>query len=92
MCPLPREARKLLGVPLLATQTIYQYFEALNWGERLKKWRQIMVGGGGGGGGGGSGMEQNLFIRISHLIELMVVVRFGPDTRSGLCDNWSVGL
>ena len=44
------------------------------------------------GGGGGSGMEQNLFIRISHLIELMVVVRFGPDTRSGLCDNWSVGL
>ena len=23
-----------------------------NWGERLKKWRQIMVGGGGGGGGG----------------------------------------
>ena len=71
MCPLPREARKLLGVPLLATQTIYQYFEALNWGER---------------------QEQNLFIRISHLIELMVVVRFGPDTRSGLCDNWSVGL
>ena len=53
-----------------------------------------MVGGGGGGGGErGSGMEQNLFIRISHLIELMVVdVRFGPDTRSGLCDNWSVGL
>ena len=35
-----------------------------------------MVGGwgGGGGGGGGSGMEQNVFIRISHLIELMVVV------------------
>ena len=57
-----------------------------------------MVGGGGGGGGGGgrrggeSGMEQNVFIRISHLIELMVVVRFGLDTRSGLCDNWSVGL
>ena len=75
MCPLPREARKLLGVPLLATQTIYQ---ALNWGER-KKWRQIMVEGGGGGG-------------ISHLIELMVVVRFGLDTRSGLCDNWSVRL
>ena len=49
-------------------------------------------GGGGGGGGGGSGMEQNVFIRISHLIELMVVVRFGLDTRSGLCDNWSVGL
>ena len=44
-----------------------------------------------GGGGGGSGMEQNVFIRISHLIELMVVVRFGLDT-SGLCDNWSVGL
>ena len=40
-------ARKLLGVPLLATQTIYQYFEAFNWGKRLK----IMVGGGGGGGG-----------------------------------------
>ena len=97
--PLPREARKLLGGPLLAIQTIYQYFEALNWGERLK----IMVGGGGGGGGGGetaypkfmtywSGMEQNVFIRISHLIEQMVVVRFGLDTRSGLCDNWSVGL
>ena len=32
-----------------------------------------------GGGGGGSGMEQNVFIRISHLIELMVVVRFGLD-------------
>ena len=29
MFPLPRKARKLLGVPLLATQTIYQY---LNWG------------------------------------------------------------
>ena len=37
-------------------------------------------------------MEQNVFIRISHLIELMVVVHFGLDTRSGLCDNWSVGL
>ena len=37
-------------------------------------------------------MEQNVFIRISHLIELMVVVRFGLYTRSGLCDNWSVGL
>ena len=53
-------------------------------------------GGGGGGGGGGmtywSGMEQNVVIRISHLIELMVVVRFGLDTKSGLCDNWSVGL
>ena len=48
--------------------------------------------GGGGGGGGVSGMEQNLFIRISHLIELMVVVGFGLDTGSGLCDNWSVGL
>ena len=48
--------------------------------------------GGGGGGGEGSGMEQNMYIRISHLIELMVVVRFGLDTRSGLCDNWSVGL
>ena len=36
-------------------------------------------------------MEQNVFIRISHLIELMVV-RFGLDTRSGQCDNWSVGL
>ena len=41
-----------------------------------------------GGGEGGS----VVFIRISHLIELMVVVRFGLDTRSGLCDNWSVGL
>ena len=70
MCPLPREARKLLGVALLATQTIYQ---ALNWGERQKN-------------------GQNVFIRISHLIELMVVVHFGLDTRSGLCDNWSVGL
>ena len=47
MCPLPREARELLGVPLLATQTIYQ---ALNWGERLKN---NGLGGGGGGGGGG---------------------------------------
>ena len=46
----------------------------------------------GGGGGKGSGMEQNMFIRISHLIELMVVVHFGLDTRSGQCDNWSVGL
>ena len=53
----------------------------------------------GGRGGGGelrimtywSGMEQNVFIHISHLIELMVVVRFGLDTKSGLCDNWSVG-
>ena len=82
MCPLPREARKLLGVALLATQTIYQ---ALNWGERLKNGGKLWLG-------GGSGMEQNVFIRISHLIELMVVVRFGLDTRRGLCDNWSVGL
>ena len=49
MCPLPREARKLLGVPLLATQT--QYFEALNWGERLKNGGKLRGGGGGGGGG-----------------------------------------
>ena len=49
-------------------------------------------GWGGGGGGGGGSVEQNVFIRISHLIELMVVVRFGLDTRSGLCDNWSVEL
>ena len=46
----------------------------------------------GWGLGGGGGMEQNVFIRISHLIELIVVVHFGLDTRSGLCDNWSVGL
>ena len=46
--PLPREARKLLGVPLLATQTIYQYFEALNWGERLKNGGKQWLGGGGG--------------------------------------------
>ena len=39
-----------------------------------------------------SGMEQNVFILISNLIELMVVVRFGLDTKSGLCDNWSMGL
>ena len=46
MCPLPRDARKLLGVPLLATQTIYQ---ALNWGERQKN---AAINGWGGGGGG----------------------------------------
>ena len=57
-----------------------------------------MVGGGGGGTAYPrfmtywSGMEQNVLIRISHLIELMVVVRFGLDKKSGLCDNWSVGL
>ena len=42
------------------------------------------MGGGGGGGGGGEverNMEQNVFICISHLIELMVVVRFGLDTK-----------
>ena len=35
-----------------------------------------------------SGMVLNVVIRISHLIERMVVVRFGLDTKSGLCDNW----
>ena len=39
--------RKLLGVALLATQTIYQ---ALNWGERLKNGGKLWLGGGGGGG------------------------------------------
>ena len=80
MCPLPREARKLLGVALLATD----YLSSLKLGRKTKKWRQIMVGGGGG--------EWNGTERISHLIELMVIVRFGLDIRSGLCDNWSVGL
>ena len=44
MCPLPREARKVFGVPHLATQTTK--IETLNWGE--SKWRRIMVGGVGG--------------------------------------------
>ena len=52
----------------------------------------MMVGGGGGEEGGVEWNRINVFIRISHLIELIVVVRFGLDTRSGLCDNWSVGL
>ena len=41
MCPLPREERKVFGVPHLATQTTN--IETLNWGE--SKWRRIMVGG-----------------------------------------------
>ena len=62
MCPLPREARKLLEVPLLATQAIYQYFEALNWGERLKKANNGW--GGGGGGGEGEGVPGSAWVTL----------------------------
>ena len=86
--PPPARSAEAFGGPALSDT---DYLSSLKLGRKTKKWRQIMVGGG-GGGGGGSGMEQNVFTRISHLIELMVVVRFGLDTRSGLCDNWSVGL
>ena len=55
MCPLPCEARKVFGVPHLATQTTN--IETLNWGE--SKWRRIMVGGEGGGGGGRRGSQCN---------------------------------
>ena len=84
--PPPARSAEAFGGPALSDT---DYLSSLKLGRKTKKWRQIMVG---GGGGGGRGMEQNVFIRISHLIELMVVVRFGLDTRSGLCDNWSVGL
>ena len=56
MCPLPRGARKVFGVPHLATQTTN--IETLNWGE--SKWRRIMVGGGGGGGGGSARVSVQL--------------------------------
>ena len=80
--PPPARSAEAFGGPALSDT---DYLSSLKLGRKTKKWRQIMVG-------GGNGMEQNVFIRISHLIELMVVVRFGLDTRSGLCDNWSVGL
>ena len=81
--PPPARSAEAFGGPALSDT---DYLSSLKLGRKTKKWRQIMVG------GGGSGMEQNVFIRISHLIELLVVVRFALDTRSGQCDNWSVGL
>ena len=59
MCP------EAFGGPALSDT---DYRSSLKLGRKTKKWRQVMVGGG-GGGGGGSGMEQNVFIRISHLID-----------------------
>ena len=83
--PPPARSAEAFGGPALSDT---DYLSSLKLGRKTKKWRQIMVGGGGGGGE----WNQNVFIRISHLIELMVVVRFGLDTSSGLCDNWSLGL
>ena len=45
-----RSAEAFWGPAL--SDTDYQYFEALNWGERLKKMAANNGGGGGGGGGG----------------------------------------
>ena len=76
MWPLPREARKVFGVPHLATQTTN--IETLNWGE--SQWRRIMVGGEGGGVGEGLSAThmtywewnvENVEKGISHLIKLM---------------------
>ena len=70
MPPPARSAEAFGGRALSDTD----YLSSLKLGRKTKKWRQTIVwgGGGGGGGAGGSGMEQNVFIRISHLIELMV--------------------
>ena len=76
--PPPARSAEAFGGPALSGT---DYLSSLKLGRKTKKMAA-----------NGSRMEQNVFIRISHLIELMVVVRFGLDTRSGLCDNWSVGL
>ena len=85
--PPPARSAEALGGRVLSDT---DYLSSLKLGRKTKKWRQIMVG----GGGGGSGMEQNVSVypHFTFDFELMVVVRFWLDTRSGLCDNWSVGL
>ena len=60
--PPPARSAEAFGGPALSDT---DYLSSLKMGRKTKKWWQIMVG---GGGGGGSGMEQNVFIRISHLI------------------------
>ena len=81
--PPPVRSAEAFGGPALSDT---DYLSSLKLGRKTKKWRPIMVVC--VWGGEWNGTER----RISHLIELMVVVRFGLDTRSGLCDNWSVEL